>query len=229
MSAVVVAIGLLTGGLAGLALLGLIVRRRVKHCAAFTAYLLSAAVGHPLIVGLPEVFWTWQAWLAFDWLQTALRVAVAIELAVRTFRPLPPGYPLIMRLLALLGFATLVIVVATFTPPSNAAEWTLVAARVSYGVAFLFGAFVVFAGHHGVPLDPLHREIALGFVALSLLVAFAHPLSSLDPLIGLGHYSVSMLTYPLILAGWVWSAWRPEPPSGLSAETLARLRPWRMT
>jgi hypothetical protein len=207
---------------------GLIARKRLPACWTFSAYLLSVAADRVAVLAWPQTFWTWTSVAVTDAAQTALVALIAAEIAYKTFRTLPAGYRRLRRVMGVLALGTVIVVVVGSTWPRHAAEWTLVSARVSYGLAFLFAAFVLFARYHRFPLDPLHREIALGFVLRSLLVAFAHALSQYDDLVGLGHYSISKVAYPLILLGWVWSAWRPEPPTALSPEVLRRLRPWRV-
>jgi hypothetical protein len=207
---------------------GLVSRGRLAACWIFGAYLLSVAAHKAVVLVWPLAFWTWSFVAVTDAAQTALVALIAAEIAYKTFRTLPAGYRRLRRVMGVLALGTVIVVVVGSTWPRHAAEWTLVSARVSYGLAFLFAAFVLFARYHRFPLDPLHREIALGFVLRSLLVAFAHALSQYDDLVGLGHYSISKVAYPLILLGWVWSAWRPEPPTALSPEVLRRLRPWRV-
>lgn len=228
MSRLAVAISAVNVLLVAAVLGGLIAHKRLAACWTFSAYLLSVAADRVAVLAWPQAFWTWTAVALTDAAQSLLCAAIAVEIAYKTFRTLPEGYRRLRRVMGVLALVTVIAVVLGSTWPRNAAEWTLVSARVSYGLAFLFAAFVLFARYHRFPLDPLHREIALGFVLRSLLVAFAHALSQYDDLVGLGHYSISKVAYPLILLGWVWSAWRPEPPTALSPEVLRRLRPWRV-
>lgn len=221
----------LTGVTASIAvgvLVGLVARKRADACWSFPTYLLTAVGGHALLAAWPATFWTWDFLLATDVLQVVVCAAIAVEIAVKTFRPLPAG---LRKVRWIFGAGTLLIALAIALYPgrlANTFDLTLVVARVSYGVSLLFAAFLGLTAYYYVPVDPVQRDIALGFVLLSVLAAFTQPLSTLDPIFGWGRDFVLKLSYPLLLAWWARRAWAEEEPTALSREAMQILQPWRV-
>ncbi len=212
--------------LASVALTGLVVNGRWRACWSFALYLASCVVGRVLLLAWPERFWTWNFVFWSDAVQTSLCAAVAFEVAYRVFRPLPNALER-MRLLLLL--VVLGVAAAFLLAPPQAVsffEATVVLQQVSYGVALLFGAFLLLAWWHGTPLDRLHADIACGFSALNMTLAFTCALAQFDPARDWGRDLIVKSAYLLLLAAWCVSAWRAEPATRLSPRTLRWLRPW---
>jgi hypothetical protein len=228
MPATVVPLSTASALLALMVLAGLIVRKRADACFSFVAYLASAAIGHTLLAACPRTFWTWEFLFITDAIQTGLCVAIAFEIALKAFRPLPVGYRKVRGLLTVIAAATAVLVLLFPGQTADAFDLTRVVSRVSYGVAFLFGAFVALTWYHGVPVDPVQRDIAIGFGYLTMLSAFTGVLSTLDPILGWGRYVVVKFSYPALLIWWAWRAWGREPRTVLTRETMEILQPWRV-
>lgn len=220
-----VAHSLAVATLAALALVGLVVRRKLDVCRLFPIYLLSAATGHALLASLPGVFWTWDFMALTDGVQVALRLGIAFEVAFKIFRaPLLVGR---RRVRAMFALVTIGLSGAMLLYPwqhVDAFELTLAFGRVSYGVAVLFMVFLLVAFYYSVPIDPLHRAIASGFAFTSAVLAFGH-VFSLNA--GWGRHFVTILAYPVVMAGWAYCAWRRDSLAGLSPEALRVLWPWR--
>jgi hypothetical protein len=219
---------LITASLALIALAGLARHERLAACRSFGVYLALAMLSHGLVAASPRRFWTWAFWLATDALQALARVACAVEITALTFRPLPAGHAKARRAFLILAALIIVVVAAYPSPTARAFDWTLVVARVTYGVAFLFAVYLGLTAYYHVPVDPVHRDVAHGFVLLSLLVAFTHPLARLDPIMGWGRDFVVKFSYPLLLAWWARRAWAPEEPTALSREVMQAVQPWRV-
>lgn len=214
--------------LAGMALAGMVTRRRIAACVSFPVHLSTDIVGRVLVLVWPDRFWTWDFVFWTDAVQVAVRAAIVLELTYKVFRPLPEGLQHVRLMLALV-LTGMVLAFLVYPPrATNAFEGTLVLQQVSYGVAFLFIAFLLVTWYHGVPLDPLHRDIACGFGALNFVLAFATALSEYDPAYDWGRYFIIKTAYPFLLAGWCVSAWRPDTPSRLSPRTMRILQPWRV-
>lgn len=210
------------------ALAGLVARRRADACWSFLAYLSTAIAGHALVVVLPSALVTWGFVLATDVAQTGLRGAIAFEIAFRTFMPLPAGLRKVRRVF---GVGALLIALGVWLYPgemTSAFDLTLLVARVSYGVSLLFAAFLGLTAYYYVPVDPVHRDLAIGFVLLSVLAAFTAPLSALDPIVGWSRDFLVRLSYPLLLVWWARRAWAEEEPTALSREAMQILQPWRV-
>lgn len=214
----------LSAVLAALALAGLVARRKVEACWLFPAYLASAVACHASVVVAPERFWNWGFWAATDVVHTALRMGIALEITLRTFRPFPRGLHHMRVALLFVMLATAIAVVMYPREYGDAFELSLVVGRVSYGVAIMFTAFLLVVRHYGVPVDPLHRAIAAGFAVASALLAFASAFSA--DFEG-GTSLLTKIAYPVVLAGWTVSAWRRDAFTGLSPAAVGVLWPWR--
>lgn len=210
------------------ALAGLATTGRWRACVSFALYLGSVALGRVLLLAWPERFWTWDFVFWSDAVQTVLCAAVAFEVCYRVFRPLPNAFRhmRVLLLLVLLGMAA----AFTLARPQAASlfEATVVLQQVSYGIAFLFGAFLLLTYVFGTPVDLLHTDIACGFTALNGILAFTAALAAFDPATTWGRDLIVKTGYGLLLAGWCVSAWRREPATLLSPRTLHWLRPWRL-
>jgi hypothetical protein len=213
---------------AAVALAGLVKKYRANACWSFGAYLGATAAIDAALAAQPSRFWNWEFLLGSDVVQTTLGVACAFEVTFRTFRPLPAGHAKARRALLILAVVMAALVAAYPGPTARAFDWTLVVARVTYGVAFLFAVYLGLTAYYHVPVDPVHRDVAHGFVLLSLLVAFTHPLARLDPIMGWGRDFVVKFSYPLLLAWWARRAWAPEEPTALSREVMQAVQPWRV-
>lgn len=210
------------------ALAGLVARRRASACWSFPGYLFTAILGHVGVVVLPGAVVTWGFVLATDVAQTALRALIAFEIAVRTFRPLPVGLRRVRHIFGA-GAALVALTLGLYgTAATSVFDLTLVVARISYGVSLLFAAFLGLTAYYHVPVDPVHRDVAVGFVLLSILAAFTAPLSALDPIVGWSRDFLVRLSYPLLLLWWARRAWAEEEPTALSREAMEILQPWRV-
>lgn len=220
-----VAHSLAVAALATTALIGLVVRHKLRACLLFPVYLLTAAAGHLLVASLPHLFWTWGFMALTDGVQVALRLGIAFEIAFKLFRaPLLVGRQRIRAAFALVTVGLLGAMLLYPWHHMDAFEVTLAFGRVSYGVAVLFMVFLLVAFYYAVPIDPLHRAIAAGFAFTSAVLAFGHVFSLND---GWGRHFVTVLAYPVVMAAWAYSAWRRESLAGLSDEAVRILWPWR--
>lgn len=209
------------------ALIGLGVTGRWRACVSFGPYLVTVVVGRVLLLAWPESFWTWTFAFWSDAVQTGLCAAIAFEICYKVFRPMPYAFRQI-RVLLLLVLVAMGAAFAVERPQvTSLFEGTLVLQQVSYGVAFLFGAFLFLTWWYGTPLDRLLVDIACGLSALNGVLAFTAALAAFDPATAWGRDLIIKSGYLLLLAGWCVSAWRPEPPTLLSERTLRWLRPWR--
>lgn len=218
-----------SAALASLVLAGLFWRRRADASVFFTIYLLSAVLDHGLVLIAPQRFWNWNYELVGDATQALLRVLVPFEMAFKTYRSLPEGYRRIRRIMLIIVITVAAMVWAyPGGPLVNAYHWTLVCARASYGTGFLLLAYLAFSRYHRVPLDPVFRDVAVGFTYLTALAAFTDVLGRVDVAIGWGRDRLVAVSYPLLLAWWASRMWAPEEPTGLSLEGMKLLQPWRV-
>jgi hypothetical protein len=218
------------------ALVGLVWRRRVHLAYAFPAYLLAIIVLSSLVALWPARLHTWSFYWVKESVYSVLKVAVALELVVRVFRAFPAAGRA-ARVVFLMVLATTVVAAWSATPPSpgagrSQADWAhLVLSlhpRITNGTAWLFGALFALILYYRLPLHPLHKAIAFGFMAYLLLLTFgldqvrrtdfaARPLVSY----------ASSLGYAAAAAYWARAAWRRDPPPPVDPEVVDRLQPWR--
>lgn len=215
------------------ALAGLFVRRRLRQGYCFAAYLLTVVALSSLVGVWPQRFHTWSFYWGAESIYSLLKVGVAIELAVRIFQAFPAARRAARGTLVLV-LAITVVAVWSASPGTSQGErgWAdLVLAlhpRITNGTAWLFGALFALILYYRLPLHPLHKAIAFGFMAYLLLLTFALDLlkrSNFDAL-RLASYA-STLGYTLVAAYWAWAAWRPDDPPPVDPGVVNRLQPWR--
>lgn len=198
----------------------------------FLMYLSLTAAVSLLAGGLPSLFWTWSFWGASSAVQALFCVAVAFEIAFKTLRPpLYAGRRRVRFLLLVISLGTVAAVL--FYPRSlrTAFDFALLVESTSYGIGWMFGAFLLLVLFHRVPIDPLYRDVAGGFAILNSLVFYREALFNLDPWFGLGTAAgrdlITKTLYPCLLAFWNVSAWRRDEPTAFSPEVEEMLQPWR--
>jgi hypothetical protein len=217
-------------------LVGLCVRGRLRLGYSFPAYVLAVLVLSSLIGLRPERFRTWSFYWGKESVYSVLKVAVALELTVRVFQAFPAAQRAAKGALLVVSAITVAAVWAASPDPAlsrgGQAQWAdLVLAlypRITNGTAWLFGALFAVILYYRLPLHPLHKAIAFGFMAYLLLLTLA-----LDQLkrtefgaLRLMSY-VSSLGYALVAGYWAWVAWRPDDPPPVASEVVERLQPWR--
>ncbi len=225
--------------LAGLALFGLLARRKARRCLSFVAY-LAAVAGGSLLSALHPVGRSWIWWLGIETLQALLALLVAFELAARTLRALPSASAAAQRalrvLLALTALSTLLGAFAARATLRAARSPEVLAFEVSsavlpymtYGAALLFTALLALANWYLLPVDPLHRAILVGFSAyLVLFSALTVSVRSEDRRVQTALSRVNSGAYLLLLAGWSYRAWRVDPLPPAPEALVRRLWPWR--
>lgn len=218
------------------ALVGLCVRRRLRLAYLFPVYLLAVVVLGSLPALWPESFHTWSFYWFKESVYSVLKVGVALEMTVRVFQAFPAARRSARSaFLAVLAITLVAAWAASPGPPLSQRgeqQWAdLVLAlnpRIINGTAWLFGALFALILYYRVPLHPLHKSIAFGFMAYLLLLTLA-----LDRLkrsdfaaLPLVSYANSM-GYVLVAGYWAWAAWRRDDPPPASPEVVDRLQPWR--
>lgn len=217
-------------------LTGLAARGRLRLAYSFPVYLLAVVVLSSVSAIWPSRFNTW----SFYWLKqsvyTTLEVAVAFELAVRAFQAFPAARR--TARIALLAVVAITIVAAWTAPvPSGneqvQREWAdrvlALLPRFANGVAWLFGALFALILYYRIPLHPLHKAIAFGFMAFLLLLTVGLDQVKRSDFARLTFVSYAgSIGYTLVAACWARVAWRKDPPPPVAPEVVNRLQPWNM-
>jgi len=211
-----------------LTLAGILARRRWSSCWSFTTYLAVILVCNSLVSFWPERFYQPWFYLVRTGLYDGLKVAIAIELAYRTFQAFPGAQATARRLLLLLVIASSTVLMAIPCDSSYGAalfEWE---PRILTATIWLLNALAVVVIWYRVPIHAYHKAILLGFVPYLLVFTILLRL--------LNHYGWAVLpvvqsaepaAYLLLMGWWAWAAWEPEAVADVSPEVLHRLQPWR--
>jgi hypothetical protein len=225
MTALARGVSLLEAALAAASLAGILARGKQRTCWAFTLYLASIVIFEGSIGLWPHRFFTWSFWLVKETAHATLKLAIALELTRRIFRPFP-----FVRGLAGVGLLGLLVLVAVAVAAGQRPEATVFAhllARVLYGTACALVLILVAALWFHIPLDPLHKAILLGFVPyLLLFTVVVQTLESfgwqLRELVNYWNWAgfIALLCY------WVRAAWVRSPVVGVAPEVVERLQPW---
>lgn len=208
-----------------LTLAGIIARRRWGACWSFTSYLAVILICNSLVSFWPERFYQAWFWFVRTALYDALKVAIAIELAYRTFQAFPGARATVRRVIFALLVATSVALVAVpwdMTYSAALSDWE---PRVLTGTIWLLNALAVVVIWYRVPIHAFHKAILLGFVPYLLVFTILLKL--------LRHgFDIRMVqsaepaAYMLLMGWWAWAAWEPETASDVSPEVMRILQPW---
>jgi hypothetical protein len=211
-----------------LTLAGILARRRWSLCWSFSTYLAVILLCNSLVSFWPERFYQPWFYLVRTGLYDALKVAIALELAYRTFQAFPGAKATARRFLFLLVIASSALLMAVPWDSSYGAalfEWE---PRILTATIWLLNALAVVVVWYRLPIHAFHKAILLGFVPY--LLVFTIMLRMLR------HYGWDILpvvqsaepaAYMLLMAWWAWAAWEPETAADVSPEVLRRLQPWR--
>jgi hypothetical protein len=198
-------------------------------------YCAIGAALKALLLLWPGTFYTWAWWLVFELVGALLGLALAIEIGLLVFGRLPVGRRRLTELALVVLAVTLVVILAAPAPSVDAStstifyEASLRASQARCAAGWLFVAILALSLQHGVPLEPLHRDVVAGLATWTFLQVFGAELSVLDPYLGIGRQGFQRLIYTGVLGAWAITAWRPEERSDLSAEAIRLLWPWRVT
>ena len=206
-------IGLAGIGLLLLTLAGLIVRRRWSQWYAFSLYLPVVSAFSLAFLVKPDL-WTWDVWFVQENILNALRFAVALELAARTFRAFPGARSTARPLMLLVVLVTFGMVAAF---PGSAVDYESfleeLQPRLLNGTVWLFTAIAALILWYRLPVAPLHKAVVLVYVPyllfqLGYLRVFVER-SWQVPALGY----INQAAYLLMVAYWSRVAWRTEVPS----------------
>jgi hypothetical protein len=211
-----------------LTLAGIMARRRWSLCWSFTAYLAVILICNSLVSFWPERFYQPWFWMVRTGLYDGLKVAIALELAYRTFQAFPGARATARQVLFLLVIASSVLLMALPWDSSYGAalfEWE---PRILTATIWLLNALAVVVIWYRVPIHGYHKAILMGFVPYLLVFTILLRL--------LRHYGWDVLpvvqsaepaAYLLLMGWWAWAAWEPEGVPDVSPAVLRVLQPWR--
>jgi hypothetical protein len=211
---VLVCVGLL---LLAACLAGLFVRRRQALCVSFTLYLAAVLLSDTLVLLWPDRYHIWEFWVLKESVHNLLKFGIALELTVRTFRAFPAARNTATGLVLTVLVLTWLSVGAT--PDIEVAQPRELAVSlqpyVLAGTLWLFLAISALILWYRLPVVPLHKALLLGFVPYLLVFTVAINLlrASGGNARAVAGYTKTV-AYQLLLAYWVYSAWRRWPVPG---------------
>lgn len=204
-----------------LAILVGVVRREglFRRCVSFVAYIAVVLVLEVLVAVWPGQFWNWAFWNFKQSTYDILKLAVAVELAVRALAAFPGTWRMARRINAFILLVT-------------AVGWLLAGAPgrplVHTATIWLFAGTALVATYFHIPMHAWHRALLYGFTAY--LTVFStivniwtrHNFGG-DVVKILG--SLDQFAYLGLIAFWTYAAWRPaEKYEGVAPEVLRQLR-----
>jgi hypothetical protein len=204
-------------------LAGIVWRGKVRYCWAFGAYVAAALLGNTLVSLWPDRFFNPSFWMVKQGVYDVLKVAIALELAWRSFRAFPGARRAAQRvLLALLAASTLSIAWLS-SPPSFETLWEW-QPPVATAALWLLTATALMVVWYQIPLNGWQRAIMLGLAPY--LLVFVSLLGLLErrgwATVGELFATAETLAYLALVAFWSWAAWRRDPASGAAAPAESR-------
>jgi hypothetical protein len=209
-------------------LAGIVTRHRARLCWSFVAYLAVVLAANSLVSFWPDRFFAGWFWMLQAALYDALKMAIAVELAYRTFQAFPAAQATARRVLFLLLLGTSMALIGVPRDSSYPAVFVELEPRVLTGTIWLLNGLALLVIWYRVPLHGCHKAILLGFVPYlliftSLLRLLQHYGWEVLPIV----QSAEPVAYMLMVAWWAYAAWRPDTVSDVSPDVLHALQPWR--
>jgi hypothetical protein len=200
-------------------LVGLIVRGHWRAWSSFAVYTSVLAVFAILYFVDQEHFYQHSVWMMQESLTNAVRFAMALEVAGRTFRAFPGARSTLNVVVAVVMAATLALALPSYDPDHSYVNFIEnLQPRLLSGSVWLFTAIAALILWYRLPVLPFRKAILLSYLPylifeaafLNLLKLYGWPqiLQNLNQLVYLG-----------LVSFWTYTAWKvpviidPEPPS----------------
>jgi hypothetical protein len=206
-------------------LTGLLWRRRADRCYSLLAYLVAMVAYQPLVLLWPAIFWEYSFYVRKEATLNVLKLAIAGELAWRSFRLFPGA---LARVRVLIGPAILIafLLIPTVFAGDPAAVISTLNARVQFWTVVAFCLTGIFVGYYRLPIGDLQRAVVLGMA--TYLGVFAGLLELLRVFgFDSARVAVSLANgwaYSAMLVWWARVVWRRQEEPGLTPELVALLR-----
>ena len=203
-------LGHLTTALLWLVLAGILYRRRYREWILFPVFVLSVALWALLRALWPERVSTPEIWMAKEAVHHLLRLAMAVELGIRTFRAFPGAMATLKRVVFILIVITIAVVL--FEAPSALHYRTFIGEfqpRVVAAALWLFTAIAILILWYRLPVSAFQKAIVLSYVLyLPIFAAYMNLWGQRRPFID----SVHQVAYLAVVSCWVYLSWRKDPP-----------------
>lgn len=195
-----------------------------RICRTFPLYVLAVVLPDAVFLAAPATF-TWNAWVAKETLQAAIKLGLVLELVTKIFAGLPRARRLADSLLLWLLVGAQVLLLWLRIGPDAAAIAQRALPVVNDATAIAFSIVFGLAAFYRVPLHPLHRAILAGLAPFLLVFTLGfHGLEALgwDPHVG----NAVAIAYDALLLYWIVVAIRERESIPASPAIVRELRPW---
>jgi hypothetical protein len=214
MTTLQVIIGYLATGLLWVALAGIVRKRRYREWILFPIFVFAVAFWGTLVIFWNTRFHGPELWMAKEGVHHILRVAMALELAMRTFRAFPGAMATLKRVVFMLMVVTIGIVLTTAPAALKYESFIGVfQPRVVAAAIWLFTGIAILILWYRLPVSRFQKAIVLSYVLyLPILAAYMNLLAGLGwqrgRLIGYLH----QFSYLALASFWAYVCWRTEKP-----------------
>jgi hypothetical protein len=195
-------------------LAGILYRKRYREWIFFPVFVFSIAILGVLYALWPERFRVPEVWMAKEAVHHVFRVAMAVELGIRTFRAFPGAMATLRRVVFVLIAITIAVVV--FQAPSALHYTTFIGEfqpRMLAAAIWLFTAIAILILWYRLPVSRFQKAIVLSYVLfLPILAVYMNLWPALSgrrrDLVGY-LYQAAFLA---VVSSWVYFCWRRDPP-----------------
>jgi hypothetical protein len=199
--------------------IGLIVRGHWRAWYSFAVYTSVLGVFAILYFVDPAHFYRQSVWMMQESLANAVRFAMALEVAGRTFRAFPGARSTLNMVVGLVVAATLALALPSYDPEHSYVNFVEnLQPRLLSGSVWLFTAIAALILWYRLPVLPFRKAILLSYLPYLIFeAAFLNLLKQWGWPQTLQH--VNQLVYLALVSFWTYTAWRvpviidPEPPS----------------
>jgi hypothetical protein len=219
MSPLASVIGQISTALLLATLVGLLVRGHWRAWYSFALY-TSVVGGFAVLYFVnPEHFYSRTVWMTQESLANAVRFAMALELAGRTFRAFPGARSTLNVVVAVIVAATLALALPSYDGGHDYRNFVEnLQPRLLSGSVWLFTAIAALILWYRLPVLPFRKAILMSYLPYLIFeTAFLNLLNQYGWPQTLQH--VNQLVYLTLVSFWAYTAWRvpvvidPEPPS----------------
>jgi hypothetical protein len=191
-------------------LAGILYRRRYREWILFPIFVFSVALWGLLSALWPERVRIPEIWMAKEAVHHLLRLAMAVELGIRTFRAFPGAMATLKRVVFILIVITIAVVL--LEAPSALHYRSFIGEfqpRVVAAAIWLFTAIAILILWYRLPVSAFQKAIVLSYVLyLPIFAVYMNLWGQRKPFIDYLHQAA----YLAVVSSWVYLCWRQDPP-----------------
>jgi hypothetical protein len=210
-------------------LVGLVVRRQWRAWYSYVLY-ISVLPAFTLLFLIDPRFYAGDVWMVQENLLNAIRFAMALEMAGRTFRAFPGARSTLNVVVTVVVFATLALALPSYDANFDYRNFIgNLQPRLLNGSVWLFTAIAALILWYRLPVLPLRKAILLSYLPyLIFSTAFLNLLNEYGWPKALQY--LNQIVYLALVSFWAYAAWKlpvtsdSEPPPSSSSPEGPRMR-----